>query len=179
MNDLTSRYAEALYLLKKEENQLIETQEVVRELMEIIRDNPDFVMLISSRDIPNEERVEIIDKVFKDVDEEIKNFFKIIIENNRGGYILEILQDFNSLVNEFRGVKEGLLYSAFPLKKEEIDKITSAISKIEKCPIELKNIIDPSLIGGVKIAINDKIYDGSLKHHIEQMKLTLLKKEGE
>ena len=179
MNELTSRYAEGLYLLKKEKNQLEETQEVVREIIKIINDNPTFISLISNRDISNQERLEIIDKVFKSVDEDIVNFFKIIIENNRGRYLLEILKDFNSLVNEFRGVKEGLLYSAFPLKDEEIQKITSSISEIEKCPIELKNIIDPSLIGGVKVAINDKIYDGSLKHHIEQMKLTLLKKEGE
>ena len=179
MNELTSRYAEALYLLKKDENKLIKTQEEVREIIKIIKDNPGFVSLISSRDIPNDERVNLIDKVFVGVDEEIKNFFKIIIENNRGGYILEILQDYNSLVNEFKGVKEGLLYSAFPLKENEIAKITESISKVEKCPVELKNIIDPSLIGGVKVAINDKIYDGSLKHHIEQMKLTLLKKEGE
>ena len=179
MNELTSRYAEGLYLLKKEKNQLEESQEVVREIIKIINDNPDFIALISSRDIPNEERVAIIDKVFKDIDVDIKNFFKIIIENNRAGYLLEILKDFNSLVNEFRGVKEGLLYSAFPLKESEIEKITQSISKLEKCPIELKNIIDPTLIGGVKVAINDKIYDGSLKHHIEQMKLTLLNKEGE
>ena len=179
MNELTSRYAEGLYLLKKEKNQLEETQEVVREIIKIINDNPTFISLISNRDISNQERLEIVDKVFKSVDEDIVNFFKIIIENNRGRYLLEILKDFNSLVNEFRGVKEGLLYSAFPLKDEEIQKITSSISEIEKCPIELKNIIDPSLIGGVKVAINDKIYDGSLKHHIEQMKLTLLKKEGE
>ena len=179
MNELTSRYAEGLYLLKKEKNQLEETQEVVREIIKIINDNPTFISLISNRDISNQERLAIIDKVFKSVDEDIVNFFKIIIENNRGRYLLEILKDFNSLVNEFRGVKEGLLYSAFPLKDEEIQKITSSISEIEKCPIELKNIIDPSLIGGVKVAINDKIYDGSLKHHIEQMKLTLLKKEGE
>lgn len=174
MHELTSRYAIGLYQLKKEKNELIQTQEEIREIMKIINDNPSFIALISARDISLEERKQIIDKVFLNVDIDIKNFFKIIIENNRGNYLNEILQDFNSLVNEFRGIKEGLLYSAFPLKEEEISKITSSISEIEKCSVELKNIIDPTLIGGVKVAINDKIYDGSLKHHIEQMKLTLL-----
>ena len=42
-------------------------------------------------------------------------------------------------------------------------------------PTELINIIDPSLIGGVKVVINDHIYDGSIKHHIDNMKLSLLK----
>ena len=179
MHELTSRYAEALYLLKKEENQLVEAQAEIKEIIKVIKDNPSFISLISSRDIPNEERLSIIDKVFVGVDKEIRNFFKIIIENNRGMYLEEILKDFNSLVNEYRGVKEGLLYSAFPLKEEEIENITSAISKKENMPIELINIIDQTLIGGVKVVVNDKIYDGSLKHHIAQMKNTLLKKEGE
>ena len=103
---------------------------------------------------------------------------KIVVDNNRALYLLGIFEDFNSLVNEYRGVKEGLVYSTEPLKEAALSKLTAAISKIEKQPIELKNMIDPSLIGGVKVVINDHIYDGSLKHNLEQMKSDLLNKEG-
>ena len=179
MNELTSRYAQALYMLKKEKNTLLESQQEVKELTRIIKDNDAFLILLDSHQLPLEERLQMVDKTLYSIDPDIKNFIKIIIENNRALYLLDIFNDFNSLVNEYRGVKEGLLYSAFPLKEEEVDKITSAISKIEGQTIELKNIVDPTLIGGVRVAINDHVYDGSLKHHIEQMKLTLLKKEGE
>ena len=54
------------------------------------------------------------------------------------------------------------------LKKKDILQ-SSIIS------VELKNIIDPSLIGGVKVVIKDRIYDGSIKHHIDMMKQDLLK----
>ena len=179
MNDLTSRYAEALYKVKKDSDTLLETQALVKELIKIIKDNPDFLVLLDSSYLEKEERIAMIDKVFISVDEEVKNLMKIAVENGRGKYLLGILQDFNSLVNEYRGVKEGLVYSAFPLKDAEVDKIASSISKKEKEPVELKNIVDPHLLGGVKVVINDHVYDGSLKHHVENLKSTLLNKEGE
>ena len=179
MHELTSRYAQALFSLKRDSNQVEETQKEVRELVKIIKDNPGFLTLLNAPYIDKEERIKMVDKVFISIDEEIKNLIKVVVENNRALYLLQIFEDFNSFANEYRGVKEGLVYSAMEISEKEINKITIAISEIEKCPIELKNIIDPSLIGGVKVVINDHIYDGTIKHHIENMKLTLLKKEGE
>lgn len=177
MNELTSRYAQALYSLKKESNTLLETQIEVKEIIKIIKDNLDFISLLSSRSISKEDRVAIIDKVFASIDVDIKNFFRIIVENNRGKYLLEILFDFNSLVNEYRGVKEGIVFSAILLQDEELEKVSSIISELEGQPVELRQVIDPSLIGGIKVAINDHVYDGSIKHHIKNLKKTLLKKE--
>ena len=177
MHELTARYAEALFSLKRDSNTLLESQEEVKELIKVIKDNREILFVLDSNYYSVEERLQIIDKIFVSIDLEIKNLFKIVVENHRAMYLLEILEDFNSLVNEYRGVKEGLVYSTEHLKEEEIAKITASIASIEKQNIELKNIIDPTLIGGVKVVINDHIYDGSIKHHVEQMKDALLKKE--
>ena len=179
MNELTSRYAQALYSLKEESNTLLEAQEEVKELIKVIKDNPDFVVLLNSHFLEKEKRVEIVERVFASIDVDIKNFIIIIVENNRSLYLLEILSDFNSLVNGYRGVKEGIVFTALPLEDVELNKLEKKISEIEGCPVELKQIIDPSLIGGVKVAISDHVYDGSLKHHIMKLKKTLLKKEDD
>ena len=178
MNELTSRYALALFSLKRDENKLLESQVEVKELRKLIKENEEFVSLLASHNLDLESRLSIVEKVFASIDEEIKNFIKIIVENNRAKYLLQIFDDFNSLVNEYRGVKEGLVYSAMPLSDKEVDHISKSISEVEKMPVELRNKVDPTLIGGIKVVINDHVYDGSIKHQIEDMKLTLLKKEG-
>ena len=178
MNELTSRYALALFSLKRDENKLLESQVEVKELRKLIKENEEFVSLLASHNLDLESRLSIVEKVFASIDEEIKNFIKIIVENNRAKYLLQIFDDFNSLVNEYRGVKEGLVYSAMPLGDKEVDHISKSISEVEKMPIELRNKVDPTLIGGIKVVINDHVHDGSIKHQIEDMKLTLLKKEG-
>ena len=175
MKEITSRYAEALYSLKREQNTLLESQIEVKELIKVLKQNPDFMMLLSSSYKDFLEKEKMIDKVFVGVDEDIKTLIKIATKNHRGQYLLEIFTDFNSLVNEYRGVKEGLVYSTLPLSESQLTSLNELITQLEHKPTELKNVIDPTLIGGVKIAINDHIYDGSIKHHIENMKLTLLK----
>ena len=175
MKEITSRYSVALFSLKKDENQLIDSQVEIKELIKVLRENPDFLTLLDSSYKEFEEKEEIIDQVFKSVDEEIVSLIKIIVRNHRAMYLIEIFEEFNSLVNEYRGVLEGLVYSTVPLSESELDKLNQKISEVEARQTELRNIIDPSLIGGVKVVINDHIYDGSIKHHIENMKLSLLK----
>ena len=178
MKEITSRYAEALYSLKKDENSLESSQKEIKEIKELIKvlkENPDFLVVLNSSYKEFEEKEQIIDKVFIGVDEEIKTLIKIVVKNHRGQYLTEIFENYNSLVNEYRGVLEGLVYSTEPLSESQLAKLNSTIGKIETRPVELKNIIDPSLIGGVKVVINDHIYDGSIKRHIDDMKIALLK----
>ena len=175
MKEITSRYAEAIFSIKRDQNQLEEAQVEIKELIKVLKQNPDFVFVLNSSYKEFQEKEDIIDKVFKGVDQDIINLIKIVTKNHRSMYLVEILERTNSLINDERGVLEGLVYSTEPLKEEELQKLNAAISKVEKRSTDLKNIIDPNLIGGVKVVINDHIYDGSIKHHLENMKLTLLK----
>ena len=175
MKEITSRYAEALFSIKRDQNQLEETQVEIKELIKVLKQNPDFIVVLNSSYKEFVEKEQIIDKVFKGVDNDIINLIKIVVKNHRSMFLVEILERTNSLINEEREVLEGLVYSTEPLKEEELQKLNKAISKVEKRPTDLKNIIDPNLIGGVKVVINDHIYDGSIKHHLENMKITLLK----
>ena len=175
MKEITSRYAEALFSIKRDENRLVEAQIEIKELIKVLKQNPDFLIILNSSYKEFQEKELIIDQVFKGVDEDIKNLIKIVTKNHRAMYLLEIFERVNSLINEERGVLEGLVYSTEPLKEDELLKLNKVISEVEKRPTELKNIIDPHLIGGVKVVINDHIYDGSIKHHLENMKQALLK----
>jgi F-type H+-transporting ATPase subunit delta len=177
MNQIAQTYAEALFSLGLEDKKLTKLQDEGKTLSEIIHDNEDFLLLIDSRFMSREERQDIASKILKDFDEDIVNFVKVLIANNRTNYIKDVLEAFNSLCNEYKGVKEGLIYSAFPLNKETINKIKNKISQIEGMDVELISRIDPSLIGGVKVVINSHVYDGSIKNQLERMQIDLLGKE--
>ena len=177
MNQIAQTYAEALFSLGLEEKKLTKLQDEGKALSEIIHDNEDFLLLIDSRFMSREERQDIASKILKDFDEDIVNFVKVLIANNRTNYIKDVLEAFNSLCNEYKGVKEGLIYSAFPLNKETLNKIKNKISQIEGMDVELISRINPSLIGGVKVVINSHVYDGSIKNQLEKMQIDLLGKE--
>ena len=177
MNQIAQTYAEALFSLALEEKKLSSLQEEGKQLSDIINDNPDFLLLLNSRFMSAEERKEVAIKILKGFDDDIVNLIKVIVDNNRVDYVQEILQAFNSLCNEYRGVKEGLIYSAFPLDKQTINTIKEKISQVEHMDVELIAKVDPSLIGGVKVVINSHVYDGSIKNQLEKMQINLLGKE--
>ncbi len=175
MESVASRYGLALYSLALEENKIDSWQKDVKTLKSIFEENTDFIMILGSSFLSLEERIEILEKTLVGVDKKIVALIDVIMENNRTDLILDVFENFNSYCNQYRGVSEGLIYSTLKLDQTVIDQIEKKISKIENNKVELKNVIDPSLIGGVKIVIKDRIYDGSIKHSIEMMKKDLLK----
>ena len=175
MEKVSSHYGLALYSLAVDLDKVSEYQLEVKELSRIFKENEDFIMVLGSSFLPIEERQEILRKALVGVSDNVMAFILVIMDNNRINEILDIFDSFNSYCNEYRGVSEGLIYSAFKLDQKVIDQIQTKMEKIEHNKVELKNIIDPTLIGGVKIVIHDHVYDGSIKHHIENMKTDLLK----
>lgn len=178
MNDVSARYGLALFSIAKEENKISSLQEEIKILIAVLKENSEFINVLGSSFLTKEERIEMVNQTLKGFDENIISLINIVIENNRTNYLLDILYSFNSYCNEYFGVDEGYIYSAFKLDEQKIEQIEQKISSIENKKVELKNQIDPSLIGGVKIVIHDHIYDGSIKNKIENMKNDLLKKEA-
>ena len=177
MLEIAQNYASALLSIAMDEKKVQDYQNEVKELMKIIKDNPDFLMLLDSRFLTIEERKQKVSEILVNFSSDVINFIKIIVEHNRVSYLEDILQAFNTLCNESRDIVEGLIYTAFPLKEETLLKIKQKISQIEHHDVDLIERIDPSLIGGVKVVINSHVYDGSIKNKLEKMQVDLSRKE--
>ena len=177
MLEIAQNYASALLSLAIDDNKVNDYQVEMKELRKIIKDNPDFILLLDSRFLSIEERMKNAELILKGFSLDIVNFIKIIIKHNRVNYLEDILEAFNSLCNENQDIVEGLIYSAFPLEESTLQKIKNKISQIENHEVDLITRIDPSLIGGVKVVINSHVYDGSIKNQLEKMQIDLLRKE--
>ena len=177
-NEVASRYGLALYQLAKEKNSINSYQEEVKGLISVLKENADFIVVLSSSFLSKEEREKILEDSFKGISEDVISLLKIVIENHRTSMMLDVLESFNSYCNAHNGVIEGYLYSSMRLDESRIKQIEDKISKKENQKVALKNVIDPTLLGGVKVVIHDRVYDGSLKYYLENMKKDLLKKEG-
>lgn len=174
MDSLYSRYASVLLSIAQEENQVLYYKTEVKMLKELLGDSPEFMHLISSYFITEEEKDKIIDNVYNN-NENIKNFIKVIIRNKRSNEIDKIFQEFIKQCNEVLQIKDGIIYSVNPLSEKEIHNIETGIEKKLNCKVELENLIDEKLIGGIKVMIEDKIFDGSIKNKLEKLKQTLVK----
>ena len=174
MDSLYSRYANGLFSIALEENKVDLYRKRIKMIKNVIEENDDFLHLLSSCFISNEEKDEIIDKVFKSEEEYIRNFIKIIFINKRGNCLIKILNEFIKTCNENLNIKDGVIYSVNKLSNEQIEKIQESLSTRLNCKVELTNSLDEKLLGGVKVSIEDKIFDGSIKNKLEKLKESLI-----
>lgn len=178
MEEVASRYGLALFSLASDLKKIDDYQSEMKEWEKIFKENSEFLNVLSSSFLSISERQKIFKDTCKGMEDNILSFFLIIIENNRVGQLLDIIAAFNSYCNNSKGIKEGIVYSIEPLKEDQLLRIQKKISEIEKMEVYLRNSIDKSLIGGIKVVIGDRIYDDSIKHHISELKTKLLNKEG-
>lgn len=174
MEQTNINYARALYSLALDNDKVVSYQEEVKIIIGLLNDNPGFLDVLNNEFDSIENKEKIIDKIFASFSKQVTNFIKVICKNGVTKSLIDILYKFNSLCNEHRGIIEGLVISITKLDSETLKAIEHKISLKENKQVELINKIDPSILGGVKVIINDHVYDGSILKQVMNMKNTLL-----
>jgi F-type H+-transporting ATPase subunit delta len=73
-----------------------------------------------------------------------------------------------------RGRRVAEVHSAVPLDSGERDRLSQALARIVRRPVELRVLIDPSVIGGVSVEVGNTIIDGTVRHRLDQLRESLL-----
>lgn len=169
-------YATALFSLAKNENKVEIYLKEMKEVTEVLTSSPEILETFSSYRLSKEELYQLLDESFKKLESpSLLPFLKLLLSKHLLSSIREISADFYTLCNDYLGIKEGIIYSTKPLSKDEVTKIEDILGKKLNSKIYLKNRIDLNIIGGVKVVLDGKIYDGSVARKVENLRNELLK----
>ena len=176
MNELTlknvkpaKRYAEALFEAM-EDNNFKEILSEFNNAVEIINENEDFKNFLSNPVISNDEKKRLVDECYSSFSEILKNFLFVLIDENRTSCISEIkaflvekINNKNNLIN----VNVTLAYTpSEEIKNQIVQRIQNKLQK----EVSAKFLINPNIIGGMLIQIEDTVIDLSIKKKIENFK---------
>ena len=175
MSVVGDRYAESLFDLAKEENKVTQYLDDIKLVGEVLDSDPQIVQFFNHVLIENDKKIQLLDQSFKgNVD--VLNFLKLLVQSRRIRYIDDIVKSYINLSNQYLGIEEGMIYTPYELTDQQIQDIEKAISQKENKKVTLKVSIDPSLLGGIKVQIANRIYDGTIKNKVEMLKKELLRK---
>jgi len=173
------RYAKALLILGKENDQADIYGEELDRFARLIADEHEFRQVISNPLYGAESRKKILTQVLEKMDLSmvINSFLLLLFDKRRLGFIDSINEFYQRFADELKGIARAGLVSATDLSSEAIEQIQSALSQItgKKIIIDFKQ--DPGLIGGVVAKIGDLVLDGSIKTQLLSMKESI--KRGE
>lgn len=177
MSVVGDRYAESLFDLAKEENKVTQYLDDIKLVGEVLDSDPQIVQFFNHVLIENDKKIQLLYQSFKgNVDQYVLNFLKLLVQSRRIRYIDDIVKSYINLSNQYLGIEEGMIYTPYELTDQQIQDIEKAISQKENKKVTLKVSIDPSLLGGIKVQIANRIYDGTIKNKVEMLKKELLRK---
>jgi F-type H+-transporting ATPase subunit delta len=112
--------------------------------------------------------------VFSDkVSKEVLNFMKILIDKKRGEAIFDIAKDFAEMVNDHKGIKDGIVESVIPMTEDEIQKLSDKLEKLTGNKVNLTNVVNEDILGGILIRVGDRVIDGTFKNKLNNIRENL------
>lgn len=174
MESIASSYGLALFEIAKEEDRLKEFKQDLEFIQEAL--DQSHLKFFNQKMISQEDRIALLEKCFKEnVQPMVLNFLKLLVVKGRMTNLFEIIKEYKELYNSALGIVEGIVFSTTILSDNQIKGIETAVSKKEGKKVLLTSKIDESLIGGIKVVIEDHVYDGSIKNKITSLQSELLK----
>lgn len=174
-NDIAGRYAEALFQLGKESDQLEEAKDEALVLREVLKSNPELLTFFRAVKVTDDEKKQVIDQVFASCLPDTRNMLKLLIDKDRMFFLDDILKEFVRLAYVELGIETANVASARPLDETQMKRIREALEKKTGHRINLTNTIDPSLIAGIRVTTDNSVTDVTVARQIEGMKEALLK----
>jgi F-type H+-transporting ATPase subunit delta len=169
------RYALALFELAQKNGQTGPVLEDLHELKKVFQDNKELGQLLESPKLPVAKKKELLADLFKDANPLVLNTLSVLIDRKRMDEVIHLVDEFNAYANGAAGIAEAKVYSTRPLTADESQSISNAFAqKVGKQSLRIDNIIDPSLIGGIRLQIGNNIYDSSVSAKLQRLKRDLI-----
>jgi F-type H+-transporting ATPase subunit delta len=171
---VSRRYATALFESAKAEDVVGSVESDLVTIENLLANDGDFRAFILSPNRDRTEKIGLFDKVFSDrVTALTSRFVKLMLEKRREEELPTIRGDFSELRRAAEGTISASVTSAVELTKDERKQIEDNLSKKLGKKLETQYFVDPSLIGGVRVAYGDFIIDGSVRGSLTRLRESL------
>ncbi|MCB0700782.1 MAG: ATP synthase F1 subunit delta [Chitinophagales bacterium] len=169
---LASRYAKSLLDLAVEQNSVDDTLADIKYLEGLCKQSTDFTNMLRSPVINSDKKHSIISAVVGDSLSKLTvAFIKLLVNKGREENLPEIAGAFISRYKEMKNIKSVKLTTAIPasdsLREAIMAKVKVALPDAE---IEMKEEVNPDLIGGFVLQMDDKLFDASIRRDINDVR---------
>lgn len=172
---VAKRYASALFQIAKEQQILSQVEEELRVVREVLQYNTDLKAVLKSSKLTNAQKKVVLKEAFASVSVYVLNTLLILIDRHREDEINHVANEFIELANDEMGIAEADVFSIRPLSDDEREAIsTTFAAKVGKKSLRIENFVDSDLLGGIRLRIGNRIYDGSLRGKLNRLERKLL-----
>ena len=171
------RYASALYEAAVELECVDTVSKEIAAVSDLYTNSKEFRLVMEHPRLSKIEKKEILKKLFtSQLCETMLNFLYVLIDKNRGKYLIGIHEAFEERYLEEKGIVRVDAVTAIPLEEKEKKQLIDQLSQKMGKEIHLKNTVTKEVVGGVLLKMNDQVIDYSIKGALASLRQTLIEK---
>jgi F-type H+-transporting ATPase subunit delta len=170
-SELPQGYAEALFAVADAEGELDVVEEQLYAFAKLLEREGRVREALIDPSLPAENKRGLIrDTLGERANPIAVNMLGFLVEQGRGREIGRIVEALAEVAAERRRHALAEVRSAVPLDDRQRGRLAEALSKATGRQVEVKAVVDPSLIGGLVARIGDEVIDGSVRGRLEDAK---------
>jgi F-type H+-transporting ATPase subunit delta len=167
---ISKRYADAFLDFAKPSIGTEKALEELRDIKRVFQENPEIASFIGSPQITEGEKRSFLDASLKDAfSEELRRFLKLLLAKGRID-ILPDIADYARVEYSHGTEVEALLKASYPLDTEDMRKIKDVLERRFHKKLHLYVELDPDLLGGIYVKIENQVIDGSVLRRLSDLK---------
>ena len=165
------RYARAVFELATGEGRIDEWKTQLGAVRQVLA-NSQMADVLRNPTIPIEQRMELVVSL-KVLDDEAANLAKLLIEGHRVDEIAGVADEFERLADGAAGRVRAVVTTAVELEPEDRDRVSSELSKRLGKDVTMEVLVDPRILGGLKLQYGDRLIDASVATRLQQLRRQL------
>ena len=171
MTTTSREYAEALFELAVQAGLTKETSEGVETVISALLQTPAYRALLASPAIPKEERLNALDSTFRGkIPDILLAILRMMVSRGHVSALNGMARDYDELARGYRGESIAVVTSAVELKEAETVALRAKLEKKLNRKVILQCRVNPELIGGIRVEVDGRIIDGSIRNKLEEIK---------
>lgn len=171
------RYAQAVFEIAREQDRLDEWQSDLVKMASLVKDT-DVLAWMEDPKTPFDARARLLKESLGDLDPLVLNLVYLLLARGRLSMVADIAQEYQRLLDSYRGIEPAEVVTAVPLGDEDRQKLAEQLGAITGKKVVVTDEVDPALVGGVVVRVGGKLLDGSTRSRLEALKREIARGSG-
>ncbi|MCX7569550.1 F0F1 ATP synthase subunit delta [Tumebacillus sp. DT12] len=170
---VAKRYAEALIELAKGQGKTDAVEQELKSIVDVLNAHPELGSILLHPSIPLDAKKQQITDLFGGrVSDTVLNFLKVLFDARRQDAIADVYNEYVRLADLEKGRVKAEVETAVPLTEAELSSLKQTLGTNGK-QVEVTTTVNPSLIGGARVRIGDRVFDYSVASQLNRFRQTL------
>ncbi len=173
MEEIARVYADALFEVGKERDNLDELREQLGQFADALNDSHDMRVFFFSPYFSSQEKRDGLEQAVSGAEPEFENFLELLADKHRMPALFSIRRAFDELWSKERRRLGVTVTSAVELDPKVVEMVGDEIEKQTGQEIDLEAVVDEEVLGGLVLQVGNRVLDASVRAKLERLRKEL------